>query len=162
MALKGWLASVAAGMAGAAVLVLGGLVWNLYSNGGLIRALGGITPAELSGGSTRQSGSAASSGWQAYVEGNGYNPSCAYRFHLMIPPDKSAKISIDLSRYAGEATFIYPTIVNKQFLQAQIAPAGESIAIDIGDTDGNTCSHGQAVLSDLPRMCLDTKIEQRC
>jgi hypothetical protein len=162
MALRGWLVSAAAGLGGAAVLMFAGLVWNLGSNGGLIRALGGITPAEFSSGSVQHAGSAASSKWQTYVEGNGYNSACDYRFHLLIPPEKSAKISIDLSRYAGEASFIYPMIVNKHFLQAQIAEAGESIAIDIHDTDADDCSHGQAVLSDLPGMCFDTKVEQRC
>jgi|HubBroStandDraft_6_1064221.scaffolds.fasta_scaffold405756_1 hypothetical protein len=163
MALRGWLAPLAAGVAGAAVVVLAGLLWNLSSNGGLIRILGGVTPAELSGGSAKHAGgAAASSGWQTDADDNGYNPSCDYRFHLLIPPDKSAQISIDLSRYAGDASFIYPTIVNKYFLQAQIAENGESIAIDINDKNSNTCSHGQATLSDLPSMCFDTKIEKRC
>jgi hypothetical protein len=162
MALRGWLAPLVAGAVGAAVVVLAGLLWNLSSNGGLVRLLGGVTPAGLSGGSVQHAGSAASSGWQTYVESNGYNPSCDYRFHLLIPPDKSAQISIDLSRYAGDASFIYPTVVNKRFLQAQIAESGESIAIDINDRGGSACGRGQAILSDLPSMCFDTKIEQRC
>jgi hypothetical protein len=161
MALRSWLASAGAGMAGAAVVILGGLLWNLGSNGGLIRVLGGITPAELSDGLAKHA-SAASSGWQTRVDGNGYKPSCDYRFHLLIPPEKSAKMSIDLSRYAGDSSFIFPTIVNNHFLQALIAEAGESISIDISDKDGDICSHGQAILSDLPNICFDTKIEQRC
>jgi hypothetical protein len=163
MALREWLAPLVAGAGGAAILISGGLVWNSSSNGGLIRALGGVTRAELSSGSAKPTGgAAASSGWQTYVESNGYNPSCDYRFHLLIPPDKSAQISIDLSRYAGDASFIYPTVVNKRFLQAQIAEGGESIAIDVNDKGGNACGHSQAILSDLPSMCFDTKIEQRC
>jgi len=163
MALRGWLALLLAGAAGAEVVILAGLLWNLSSNGGLIRILGGVTPAELSGGSAKHAGdAAASSGWQTDAGDNGYNPSCDYRFHLLIPPDKSAQISIDLSRYAGDASFIYPTVVNKHFLQAQIAESGESIAIDVDDKGGNACGRGQAILSDLPSMCFDTKIEQRC
>src|SRR5271165_1025424 len=109
MALQGWLAPLVAGAGGAAVVVLAGLLWNLGSNGGLIRILGGVTTAELSDGSAKHAGgTAASSGWQADANGNGYNPSCDYRFHLLIPPDKSAQISIDLSRYAGDVSFIYP------------------------------------------------------
>jgi len=145
------------------VVVLAGLLWNLGSNGGLIRILGGVTPADLSDGSAKHAaGATASPAWQTAAGDNGYNPSCDYRFHLLIPPDKSAQISIDLSRYAGDASFIYPAVVNKHFLQAQIAESGESIAIDINDKGGNACSHGQAILSDLPSMCFDTKIEQRC
>jgi hypothetical protein len=163
MALRGWLAPSVAGAGGAAVVVLAGLLWNLGSNGGLIRILGGVTPAELSGGSAKHAGGAAASlGWQPDAGNSGYNPSCDYRFHLLIPPDKSAQISIDLSRYAGDASFIYPTVVNKHFLHAQIAEGGESIAIDVNDKGGNACGHGQAILSDLPSMCFDTKIEQRC
>jgi hypothetical protein len=162
MALRQWLAPMAAGMAGAAVVILGGLLWNLGSNGGVIRVLGGIAPTEPSDGSAKHASTSASAGWQAYVSGNGYNSSCDYRFHLLIPPDKSAQISIDLSRYAGEAAFIYPTIVSKHFLQAQIAESGESIAVDVNDADGDNCGHGHAILSDLPRMCFDIKVEQRC
>jgi hypothetical protein len=162
MALRGWLAPGAAGMGGAALVILGGLLWNLASNGGLLRVLGGVTAAELSDGLAKRAGGIASSGWQAHAASNGYIPSCDYRFHLLIPPDKSAKMSIDLSRYAGDSSFIYPTIVNTHFLQAQIAEASESIVVDISDKDGDSCKHDQAVLSDLPRMCFDTKIEQRC
>jgi hypothetical protein len=162
MALRQWLAPMAAGMVGAALVILGGLLWNLGSNGGVIRVLGGSTSAEPSDGSAGHAGSPGPAGWQAYVGGNGYNSSCDYRFHLLIPPAKSAQMSIDLSRYAGDAAFIYPTIVSKHFLQAQIAEAGESIAVDVNDAGGDNCGSGHAVLSDLPNMCFDIKIEQRC
>ena len=74
----------------------------------------------------------------------------------------AAKISIDLSRYAGDSSFIYPTVVNNRFLQAIIIAPGEPIAVDLGDKDSSGCDPGQAGLSNLPRMCFDTKIEQRC
>jgi hypothetical protein len=88
--------------------------------------------------------------------------SCDYRVHLMIPPEKAKKISIDLSRYAESSSFIYPTIVSANFLQAVIMEPGEPISVDISGKTGGDCEPGSAVLGNLPGMCFDTKIEQRC
>jgi hypothetical protein len=143
-----------AGMGGAVIVILAGLLWNWCSNGGLVRLLGGVTADELSDRLLRPAGSGASAKWEAFANKKGYNSICDYR--------KAAKISIDLLRYASESSFIYPTIVSDHFLQGLINEPGEPIAVDLNDTDSGGCAARQAILSNLPGMCFDTKIEQRC
>jgi len=144
------------------VVTLVGLLWNSNSNGGLVRLLGGVTADELSMVSPKQAGGAVAPKWTNVASKDGYNLSCDYRFHLIISKIQATKISLDLSRYAGEAVF-YPTIVNDHFLQALILESGEAISVDIrNNSGGDGCEPGQASLSDLPGMCFDTKIEQRC
>jgi len=155
MASRQWIGSTTAGMGGAVLVVLAALLWNYGSNGGLIRALGGPSAEDHPGGRHTANGEADSGK-------NGFSASCDYRVHLLIPPEKAKKISIDLSRYAGDSSFIYPTIVNDHFMQALILGSGESIAVEISGADGGDCGFGQASLSDLPKMCFDTKVEQRC
>jgi hypothetical protein len=162
MAARANLTSLAMGNAGAAIVVAVGLAWNASSRGGLVRALGAATPDQLSGQSAVAPPSAAAPGWRPFTGKNGHNPACDYRFHLLIPPEKAAKISLDLSRYTGDASLIYPTVVNRHFLQAAIMEPGEPIAVDISDATGGDCSAGTASLSDLPGMCFETKIEERC
>jgi len=162
MAARANLTSLAMGIVGAVIAIAFGLAWNASSHGGLLRALGGATPDQLHGPSAVAATSAAAPGWRPFTGTNGYNPACDYRFHLLIPPEKAAKISIDLSRYAGDASLIYPTIVNRHFLQAAVMEPGEPIAVDISDASGGDCSAGNASLSDLPGMCFETKIEERC
>jgi hypothetical protein len=162
MAARANLTSLAMGIVGAAIVVAVGLAWNASSHGGLVRALGGATPGRVPGSSAAAPASATAPGWRPSTGKNGYNPACDYRFYLLIPPDKAAKISIDLSRYAGDASLIYPTVVNRHFLQAAIMEPGEPIAVDISDASGGDCSAGNASLSNLPGMCFETKIEERC
>lgn len=152
------LTSLIAGMAGAAIVLAIGLVWNSSSHGGLVRALGSAAPEQPSVRPTI----ASSASWRPFAGKSGYNPACDYRIHLLIPAEKAAKISIDLSRYADESSFIYPTIVNNHFLQAVIMEPGEPIALDISDAKRSGCDAGNASLDNLPRMCFDTKIEERC
>jgi hypothetical protein len=157
------LISLVAGMVGATIVVAGGLLWNAGSQGRLVRALGGVTldqPAVMS--STHPTGAPSAAGWRPFAGKNGYNSACDYRFHLLIPPAKAAKMSIDLSRYADASSFIYPTIVNSHFLQAVIMEPGEPIAVDMSDAKGGDCDAGNANLGNLPGMCFQTKIEERC
>jgi hypothetical protein len=144
-----------AGMAGAVIFLLTVPPWDSAA-----------TKGEGSGGAPSPTAAApagsAMATWQTFAGKAGYNPSCDYRVHLVIPPEKAAKISIDLSRYAGETSFIYPTIVNANFLQAVIMEPGEPISVDISGKEGGDCGAGHAVLGNLPGMCFDTKIEQRC
>ncbi len=149
MSTRSWLTWMVAGMGGAVIVILAGLLWNSGSNGGLVRLLGGV-------------GSSTSPKWETFANKNGYNVACDYRIHLLIPPEKATKISIDLSRYTGDSSFIYPTVVNNRFLQAIIMAPGNPIAVDLSDKESGGCDPGQAGLSNLPGMCFDTKIEQRC
>jgi len=162
MASPAWLAPMVAGMGGAVVVVLAGLLWNSASNGGLVRVLGGVPADQSPAPPTNHPGGSATAKWATFASKNAYNPSCDYRFHLIISPEKAAKMSINLSRYAGDTAFIYPTIISNHFMQALIIAPGEPIAIDLRETDGGECVPGQAALSNLPGICFDTKIEQRC
>ena len=128
----------------------------------LFRALGGPTSDQPSASPSASPSAAEPLAWHTFNGQNGYKPACSYRFHLLIPAEKAAKISIDLSRYAGDASFIYPAIVNSHFLQAAIMEPGEPIAIDINDAKVADCGPGDAILDNLPRMCFGTKIEERC
>jgi hypothetical protein len=157
------LISLVGGMVGAAIVVAVGLMWNASSPGGLVRALGGLAsdqPPVMA--SAHPTGAPSAASWRPFAGKDSYNPACDYRFHLLIPAEKAAKISIDLSRYADASSFIYPTIVNSRFLQAVIMEPGEPIAIDVSDAKGGDCGAGSARLDNLPRMCFETKIEERC
>jgi hypothetical protein len=162
MAWRQGLTALMAGMGGAAIVIVAGLVWNSASNGGFVRVLGGVTADELSRRLPVHPGASASAKWQAFAGPNGYNPACDYRLQLIIARDKAAKMSIDLSRYAGDASFIYPTSINGHVMQALILAPGEPISVEISDRDGGGCDRWQAALSNLPGLCFDTKIEQRC
>jgi hypothetical protein len=162
MTWRTYLTSLIAGMAGAAIVFAIGLVWNSSSHGGLVRALGSVAPEQPSAVSLAHPTTTSSASWRPFTGKSGYNPACDYRIHLLIPAAKAAKISIDLSRYADDSSFIYPTIVNNHFLQAVIMEPGEPIALDIRDAKGGDCGAGSASLGDLPRMCFETKIEERC
>jgi hypothetical protein len=160
--MRSWLTALVAGAAGAGIVILIAVLWGFGSGGGFVRTLGGGAPNQPS---ANLSGSAAGSAlakWEPFAGKSGYSASCDYRIHLLMTPEKAAKMSIDLSRYAEAASFIYPTIVNQHFLQAVIMEPGEPISVDIRDTDGGDCDAGRASLSNLPGMCFDTKIEQRC
>jgi hypothetical protein len=163
MAWRTHLMSLIAGMVGAAIVVAGGLVWNVMSPGGLVRALGGLVSDQAPAvASAHPTGAPSTAGWRPFAGKNGYNPACDYRFHLLIPAAKAARMSINLSRYADASSFIYPTIVNGHFLQAVIMEPGEPIAIDMSDAKSSDCDAGNATLDNLPGMCFETKIEERC
>jgi len=154
--------SLIAGMVGAAIVFAIGLAWNSSSHGGFVRALGSVTPEQPAAVSSSHPATTSAASWRPVAGKSGYNPACDYRLHLLIPPTKAAKISIDLSRYADASSFIYPTIVNDHFLQAVIMEPGEPIALDISDAKGDDCEAGNASLGNLPGMCFETKIEERC
>jgi hypothetical protein len=162
MTWRTYLTSLIAGMAGAAIVFAIGLVWNSSSHGGLVRALGSVAPEQPPVVSSAHPTTTSSASWRAFAGNSGYNPACDYRIHLLIPAEKAAKISIDLSRYADDSSFIYPTIVNSHFLQAVIMEPGEPIAVDVRDAKGGGCDAGNASLDNLPRMCFETRIEERC
>jgi hypothetical protein len=153
---RSWLISLLAGIGGAAIVLLTGPLWTPGNHGsaGVSRDTPPAKTAEPAG--------SAIAKWQTFGGQAGYNPSCDYRVRLIIPPEKAKKISIDLSRYAEDSSFIYPTIVNANFLQAVIMEPGEPISVDISGKTGGDCQPGRAVLGNLPGMCFDTKIEQRC
>jgi hypothetical protein len=164
MTWRAYLISLIAGMVGAAIVVTVGLVWNASSQGRLVRALIGVTSDQPRAVASAQPTGAPSSAasWRIFAGKNGYNPACDYRFHLLIPAEKAAKMSIDLSRYADASSFIYPTIASKHFLQAVIMEPGEPIAVDMSDANGGDCDAGNASLGNLPGMCFETRIEERC
>jgi hypothetical protein len=162
MDFRRWLAAVAGGVAGALLVALTALLWNAASPGGLIRFVGGVSAQEGLSQSAQQAAGSALAAWQPYAGKDGYNPACDYRLHLLISPDQARNISVDLSRYAGDAAFIYPTVVNVGFLQAVILESGRTIVVETSDESGAACPHGQGSLSNLPGMCFDTKIERRC
>lgn len=162
MTWRTYLTSLIAGMVGAAIILAIVLVWNPSPPGGLVRAFGGGAPAPPSAPSPPPPANPTSVSWRPFAGKSGYNPACDYRIHLLIPAEKAAKISIDLSRYADASSFIHPTIVNSHFLQAVIMEPGEPIALDISDAKSGSCDAGNAALDNLPRMCFETKIEERC
>lgn len=157
-----YLTSLIAGMAGAAIVFAIGFLWNSNSHDGLVRTLGGGAPEQPAAVSSARSTTSSTASWRPFVGNSGYNPACDYRLHLLIPPAKAAKISIDLSRYTADSSFFYPTIVNNHFLQAVIMAPGEPIALDVSDAKGEDCGAGKASLGNLPGMCFETKIEERC
>lgn len=158
-----WRTQLTSLAAGAAIVVAGGLLWNLISPGGLVRALGGFASDQAPAvASTHATGAPSAASWRPFAGKHGYNTACDYRFHLLIPTEKAAKMSIDLSRYADASSFIYPTIVNSHFLQAVIMEPGEPIAVDMSDAKGGDCAAGSASLGNLPGMCFETRIEERC
>jgi hypothetical protein len=157
MAWRTYLTSFVAGMAGAAIVIPIGLVWNAKSQGGLVRALGVAAPEPPA-----RPANASAASWQPFTGKSGFNPACDYRFRLLIPAEKAAKMSIDLSRYADATSFLYPTIVNKHFLQAVIMAPGEPIAVDMSDAKSNDCDAGNVALDNLPGLCFETKLEERC
>jgi hypothetical protein len=161
MTWRTYLTSLVAGMAGAAIVLAIGLAWNSSSHGGLVQTPSGVTPEQPSAASSVHPTTAPAASWRAFAGKGGFNPACDYRIHLLIPAAKAAKISIDLSRYADASSFIYPTVVNSHFLQAVIIEPGEPIALNISDAKGGDCDAGNASLDNLPRMCFETKIEER-
>lgn len=162
MTWRTFLTSLIAGMAGAAIVFAIGLAWKPSSHGGVVQAPSGVTPQQPAAVSSAPPTTASAASWRLFAGKSGYNPACDYRLHLLIPPAKAAKISIDLSRYAADSSFIYPTIVNSHFLQAVIMAPGEPIALNISDAKGDSCDAGNAILDNLPSMCFETKIEERC
>ena len=152
MTWRTFLTSLIAGMAGAAIVLAIGWAWN--SHGGLVQAPSGAASA--------QPATTPAASWRVFAGKSGYDPSCDYRLHLLIPPAKAAKISINLSRYAAESSVFYPTIVSSHFLQAVIMAPGEPIALDVSDAKSEGCEAGNARLDNLPDMCFETKIEERC
>ena len=156
------LTSLIAGMVGAATVFAIGLTWNSGSLGGRVPAPSGVTPGQPAAVSSAHPTTAPVANWRPFAAKGGYNPACDYRLHLLIPPAKAAKISINLSRYAADSSVIYPTIVNTHFLQAVIMAPGEPIALNVSDAKNDNCDAGNAILDNLPSMCFETKIEERC
>jgi hypothetical protein len=161
-AVRPWLAAVSGGVVGAVLAAATALLWNAASPGSLVRFLGGVAAQDGVAGPAKEPVGSAPTRWQSYTGKGVYNPACDYRLHLLISPDQAHNISVNLSRYTGDAAFIYPTVINAKFLQAVILEAGRTIVVETGDEPNAECPHGQASLSNLPGMCFATTIERRC